>query len=53
MAQLICSSCNYKFSSFRMPLNCPYCGKKGTVNREESVDDILKEVDKMVADGRC
>ncbi len=48
----ICSQCNYKFSSFRKPLNCPYCGRKGSVKEEETAADILNDVDGMIAEGR-
>jgi predicted Zn-ribbon and HTH transcriptional regulator len=52
MAHYVCSSCNYKFSSFRKPLNCPYCGKAKTVNEEETAADLLREVGSMIEDGR-
>ena len=52
MTQFVCSQCNYKFSSFRKPLNCPYCGKKNTVNPEATVNDLLRDVDAMLADGK-
>jgi len=53
MTQFVCAQCDYKFSSFRKPLNCPYCGKKNTVNQEATVNDLLRDVDAMIADGRC
>ncbi|MEM2956100.1 MAG: rubredoxin [Candidatus Pacearchaeota archaeon] len=52
MAQFICSSCNYKFSSFRKPMKCPYCGKSKTVNEEASAEDLIKEADDMISEGR-
>ena len=53
MTQYVCSSCNYKFSSFREPKKCPYCSRAGTVKQEATAADILKDVDNMLEDGRA
>ena len=50
--QYTCSNCKYKFSTFRQPKKCPYCSKESTVREEESAEDILKEVDNMIEEGK-
>ena len=35
------------------PKKCPYCSRIGTVKQESSAEDILKEVDDMIAEGKA
>ncbi len=44
MAKFRCNECRYRFSKEEIPSICPYCGRKGTIKEEESINDILNEV---------
>ena len=42
-----CSSCNYKFSrptGFEAVHVCPFCGKRGTIERQMTASDIITSV---------
>jgi len=45
-----CTSCKFSFTRARgaPSKGCPYCGKEYSVQRRESANDLLKEVDFMV-----
>jgi|SRR3989344_4043703 len=43
----VCSSCNYKFSrpvGFEREHLCPFCGKRETIQRQATSQDILSSV---------
>lgn len=42
-----CTACNYKFESKAYKLNkmCPFCSRKGTVERVKLASEILKEIE--------
>ena len=42
-----CSSCNYKFSrpsGFEAVHVCPFCGKRGTIERQMTASDLISSV---------
>ena len=44
-----CGSCNYKFSrpsGFEAVHVCPFCGKRGTVQRQMTASDLISSVSK-------
>lgn len=49
MTRFVCRMCNYKFNreNFDIKTQCPYCGKNGTVKREESASEILEEINDL------
>jgi len=49
MTSFQCNNCKYRFElkGERTPRNCPYCGKIGTVVRERSAEELLKDVSNM------
>ena len=48
MIKFYCIGCKYRFEAEKMPLNCPYCAKKGAIRQEESASDLLEEVNKLL-----
>lgn len=49
MTRYYCTACGYKFEpkTSKVPKVCPYCGRRGTLIKEGSAQDILNELDKM------
>lgn len=45
MTDFQCTKCSYRFAKDRKPLNCPYCGKAGTVEEVPEASDILADID--------
>lgn len=53
MAEYRCASCSYNFSSKEAGIKkCPYCGKVGTIKKEDTTENILEEVDKLIKEGK-
>jgi len=46
MVTLQCNKCSHTFEKDRIPLNCPFCGSKGTVKPVPSACEILSDVDR-------
>lgn len=44
----VCKNCHYK--SLKETLECPYCGKKGTIEKEKSASELLGEIDQLLND---
>jgi len=44
MVTLQCNKCSHTFEKDRIPLNCPFCGSKGTVRPVPSASQILSDV---------
>ncbi len=44
MATLQCTKCSHTFEKDRIPLNCPFCGSKGTVRPVPSASQLLSDV---------
>ncbi|MEK6861181.1 MAG: hypothetical protein AABY07_04360 [Nanoarchaeota archaeon] len=42
-----CTSCNYKFESsvFTLDKMCPFCSRKGNIERVKTASEILREID--------
>ena len=48
MVRYLCTNCGYRFRprGNEEPKECPYCGQKGTLVREDNVlKDIMDEVE--------
>lgn len=44
MAKFVCENCGYRFDSEKEEFDkCPYCSKKGTVSKEQSVVDLVDQ----------
>ena len=43
MAIFICSNCKYRFEKDIELADCPYCGEKKTVSKEQTAEDLLGE----------
>lgn len=45
MTRLMCAACGYKYTpkAAKIPKLCPNCGKGGTVQREPSAEDIIRD----------
>ncbi|NIA04320.1 MAG: hypothetical protein GWP09_03130 [Nitrospiraceae bacterium] len=45
MLHLRCSNCGYRFTTKKdkIPLVCPYCGAKNTLEVEKGAQDLLNE----------
>jgi len=43
--RLVCTNCEYKFNTEKVPKICPYCGSSGTLEREKTADDFIKEAE--------
>jgi rRNA maturation endonuclease Nob1 len=45
--KLVCRYCQYRFETKRtsIPKLCPYCGQKGTLEKEKDADSLLHEVE--------
>ncbi len=52
MTRYYCTACGYKFEpkTGKVPTVCPYCGRRGTLKREGSAQELLDELDEMNAD---
>jgi len=46
MAVYICKNCRFKVQG-NQPERCPYCDKKGSLEREPSADELLGSVDEQ------
>jgi predicted RNA-binding Zn-ribbon protein involved in translation (DUF1610 family) len=44
--KLYCTSCNYQFvpKTGKVPDSCPYCEKKGGIEKTKQVQDLINEV---------
>ena len=42
-----CTACNYKFESttYKIDKVCPFCSRKGTVEKVKTASEILREID--------
>ena len=50
MAKIICESCKFEFDGNEDSLVkcCPYCGKNGCLDFEQSAEDIMQDIDKFL-----
>jgi rubrerythrin len=48
MTKYRCGYCKFRFQISRIPKKCPYCGKESGIMVEETADELIKDVDKMV-----
>ncbi len=46
MTRYYCTACGYRFEpkTNRKPKVCPYCGKRGTLVREGTAQELIDEV---------
>ena len=49
-SQYHCTKCNYKFAKDKEPAKCPYCGAVGTIEREQSAQELLDDLSGMDED---
>ena len=48
MTKYSCKSCNYRFEfEGDKPKKCPYCDVEGSVAKEQTVNEILNELDQI------
>lgn len=54
MVRFVCTKCKYKFTpksprrSDNPPARCPYCAREGSLVREKSAEELVKDVDEMI-----
>jgi len=48
MTKLVCTGCNYRFESENI-IDCPYCGREHTVEKEPSAKELLEEIEGLLA----
>ena len=47
MTRNICSQCGFKFEA-KNPIECPYCGRRGTLEKEKSAGELLDDVNSLL-----
>ncbi|MDP2926027.1 MAG: hypothetical protein Q8N99_06655 [Nanoarchaeota archaeon] len=47
MGKYICKQCNFRYET-KNPIDCPYCGRKGTLEKEKSACELLDEINNIL-----
>lgn len=45
MTTFICKHCSYRFEREKELDTCPYCGEDGSVIKEQTADELLKNLE--------
>lgn len=48
MPKYRCGYCKFRFQTSKIPKKCPYCSKEGSIMVEETAEELIKDVDKML-----
>lgn len=48
MSKYRCGACKFRFETNKMPKKCPYCSREASIMLEETAEELIRDVDKLL-----